>query len=79
MAAWQNFLDNFSRQAEFQAQKQGEQIQAEIDYYNSPEGQRAAQIGGGIMAGLLPIPGSRFFGINRVTMPLINKTYGAVG
>ena len=79
MAAWQNFLDNFSRQAEFQAQKQGEQIQAEIDYYNSPEGQRAAQIGGGIMAGLLPIPGSKLLGASRAAKPIIDKMYGAGG
>ena len=79
MAAWQNFLDNFSRQSEFQAQKQGEQIQAEIDYYNTPEGQRAAQIGGGIMAAMLPIPGSRLLGASRAAKPLINKTYGTVG
>jgi len=79
MAAWQNFLDNFSGQAEFQAQKRGEQIQAEIDYYNTPEGQRAAQIGGGIMAAMLPIPGSRFFGASRVAKPVIDKAYGAVG
>jgi len=79
MAAWQNFLDNFSGQAEFQAQKQGEQLQAEIDYYNSPEGQRAAQIGGGIMAGLLPIPGSKLLGAGRAAKPIIDKMYGAVG
>lgn len=79
MAAWQNFLDNFSGQAEFQAQKQGEQIQAEIDYYNTPEGQRAAQIGGGIMAAMLPIPGSRLLGAGRAAKPVIDKMYGAVG
>lgn len=79
MAAWQNFLDNFSGQAEFQAQKQGEQLQAEIDYYNSPEGQRAAQIGGGIMAAMLPIPGSKLLGASRVAKPVIDKMYGAVG
>ena len=79
MAAWQNFLDNFSGQAEFQAQKRGEQIQAEIDYYNSPEGQRAAQIGGGIMAGLLPIPGSKLLGASRAAKPIIDIMYGAVG
>ena len=79
MAAWQNFLDNFSGQAEFQAQKQGEQLQAEIDYYNSPEGQRAAQIGGGIMAAMLPIPGSKLLGAGRAAKPVIDKMYGAVG
>ena len=79
MATWQNFLDNFSGQAEFQAQKQGEQIQAEIDYYNSPEGQRAAQIGGGIMAAMLPIPGSKWAAGSQIAKPIINKTYGAVG
>ena len=79
MAAWQNFLDNFSGQAEFQAQKQGEQLQAEIDYYNSPEGQRAAQIGGGIMAAMLPIPGSKLLGAGRAAKPIIDKMYGAVG
>jgi hypothetical protein len=79
MELWDNLLEKFRGPIEFQTQKRGEQIQAEIDYYNTPEGQRAAQIGGGIMLGMLPIPGSRFFGINRVTMPLINKTYGAVG
>ena len=79
MAAWQNFLDNFSGQAEFQAQKQGEQVQAEIDYYNSPEGQRAAQIGGGIMAAMLPIPGSKLLGAGRAAKPVIDKMYGAVG
>ena len=79
MATWQNFLDNFSGQAEFQAQKQGEQLQAEIDYYNSPEGQRAAQIGGGIMAAMLPIPGSRLLGAGRAAKPVIDKMYGAVG
>ncbi len=79
MELWDNLLEKFRGPIEFQTQKRGEQIQAEIDYYNTPEGQRAAQIGGEIMLGMLPIPGSRFFGINRVTMPLINKTYGAVG
>lgn len=79
MAAWQNFLDNFSGQVEFQAQKRGEQIQAEIDYYNTPEGQRATQIGGGIMAAMLPIPGSRLLGASRVAKPVIDKMYGAVG
>jgi hypothetical protein len=76
---FRKFLDNFSGQAEFQAQKQGEQLQAEIDYFNSPEGQRAAQIGGGIMAGLLPIPGSKLLGAGRVAKPIIDKMYGAVG
>jgi hypothetical protein len=79
MELWDNLLEKFRGPIEFQTQKRGEQIQAEIDYYNTPEGQRAAQIGGGIMAAMLPIPGSRLLGINRVTTPLINKTYGAVG
>ena len=79
MAAWQNFLDNFSGQAEFQAQKRGEQIQAEIDYYNTPEGQKAAKTAGIVSLSLLPIPGmkgllgSRFarFPFNRdISVPI---------
>ena len=67
-----NFLDSLARQAEFQAGKEGEQLQAEIDYFNTPEGQRAAMIGGGALAGLLPIPGSKWAAYNQLSKPIVN-------
>ena len=79
MELWDNLLEKFRGPIEFQAQKRGEQIQAEIDYYNTPEGQKAAKTAGIVSLSLLPIPGmkgllgSRFarFPFNRdISVPI---------
>ena len=63
-------------QQQFQLDQQLEQMEAERDYYNSPEGKQAAAIAGGL--GLLALTRGGLGGKN-LPPTFLNKLYGQVG
>ena len=63
-------------QQQFQLDQQLEQMEAERDYYNSPEGKQAAAIASGL--GLLALTRGRLGGKN-LPPTFLNKLYGQVG